>query len=136
MGKAAEFKERVPDAPASTIRGSDSQFADLHDRLTVMQHQLNIMFSEITQIKNDLHDDHEEVMHSHMMTRDDVNDDIRHILETVVKDVVAIREDLEGKDYSEHLSQLHLNLHESYAGILDAIPHHVKHGEFSPSIGI
>jgi len=48
----------------------------------------------------------------------------KHQMEALTKDVAAVRGDIEGKDYSEHLVNLHNTVHEGYYSLASGLKDH------------
>ncbi|KAF1985864.1 putative lectin family integral membrane protein [Aulographum hederae CBS 113979] len=114
----------APSVPASSIKGTEAQFADLHDRISDLQNQLTHIVHDITALKQEQTENHEEVIHRILMDHDMV-DDIHHIIHDLEANVKAIKDDVEGKDYKQHLERLHAIVAESHASMMNSMPNTV-----------
>ncbi|KAF2402311.1 concanavalin A-like lectin/glucanase [Trichodelitschia bisporula] len=117
-------EEHIKDAPASSYKTEADKFQDLHSRLTVMGHQLDTLYHDLTLLKSQYEARHEELM-TWIRPVHDHADASRRAVERVEHAVEAIKRDVEGKDYREHLTQLHDAIKEGHQAMLVGVPHTV-----------
>jgi len=105
--------ETPKEEPASHFKSESDRFQDLHDRLSVMSHQMNILFHDLSTFKKETEQRHDALLH-YVKPIYDYLEYSKHQMETLSGDVQKVRQDIEGKDYREHLQQLHATVHEGH----------------------
>jgi lectin, mannose-binding 1 len=113
-------KESPKDESASHFKSESDRFADLHDRLSVMAHQLNLLFHDLSTFKKETEIRHDGLLH-YMKPLYDYAEYSKHQMETLSKDVHSIRGDIEGQDHRAHLEQLHATVHEGYFSLANGM---------------
>ena len=109
-------EDQVKDSPASSYKTDEARFQDLHDRITVLGHELNLLFQDLTTLRKEQEQRHEELMrllspiYNHAESTRGMIEQVEHL----VKDV---KNDVESKDYREHLNQLHHIVKEGHSTI-------------------
>ncbi|EMC95865.1 hypothetical protein BAUCODRAFT_34632 [Baudoinia panamericana UAMH 10762] len=122
-----------PDKPAEQIKGSDPQFADLHNRLQETNHAIERLFAEFDNVNARLQQQHAEMLNSlsHTGSRsgaqtpgssDAAISDLRNKIEGIERTVQQIQKDVEGRDYKQHISELQLSLDSLRGGITEHLP--------------
>lgn len=112
-------EDRVKDSLASSYKTEEARFQDLHDRITVLDHELNHLFQDLTILRKEQEKRHEELVrwlspiHNHA-------ESTRRIMEQVERLVKDVKNDVESKDYREHLNQLHHVVREGHATITNS----------------
>jgi hypothetical protein len=119
-------KETVKDEPATHYKGESDRFADLHDRLSVMSHQLNILFHDLSTFKKETEERHDALLH-YVKPLYDYAEYSKHQMETLKEDIHAVRGDIEGTDYRGHLEILKHSVH----GVSEGY-HQLAEGIFPP----
>jgi mannose-binding lectin 1 len=117
------------DAPATNFKTEAQRFEDLHTRITQLNHQLDILFHDLTTFKQETEEGHRDLKHyiygyaeSH-----------KHALEKIEGIVEKVQKDVEGKDYQAHFEQLHSSLQEGNQAVLMNMPHAVHSSNLPPS---
>lgn len=122
-----EPKEHIPDKPADSFKTEQDRFGDLHDRIALLGHQLDIIFHDLTVFKDQTEERHRDLLHW-MSPTHNYAEIAMHTVERVEALVQEIKKDVEGKDYREHLEQLHHAILEGH----QALPYAVGSGRSSP----
>jgi lectin, mannose-binding 1 len=123
-----EEKEHIPDKPADSFKTEHDRFGDLHDRVALLGHQLDIVFHDLTVFKEQTEKQHQELVHW-MSPTHNYAQLAMHTVERVETLVQEIKKDVEGKDYREHLEQLHHAILEGH----QALPYALGSGRSSHS---
>lgn len=116
-------KEEVKDEPAAHYKSEDDRFSDLHDRLSVMSHQLNILFHDLSTFKKETEDRHEALLH-YVKPLYDYAEYSKHQLDTLKEDVNAVRGDIEDHSPRGHIEILKhnvQNVHDSYRDLAEGM---------------
>lgn len=116
------YYEDTPDAPATNYKSQDDQFKDLHNRLMVIQHQLNSLVHDFEGIKVHHEENQAVLINRYMNPLHDFQDEIHKRILNIEGDVEAIKKDFASKDFKEVLHQLHDALRESHSSILFHLP--------------
>ncbi|PNS20718.1 L-type lectin-like domain-containing protein [Sphaceloma murrayae] len=101
--------EQIPDRDATSIKKQEEQFADLHNRLQGLSHQVNNIFNEFDRLARDINGKHQEIMSRSQGGRG-VDDAIRTMsgrVENIEHIVHGLERDLASRDYGHHLHELH-----------------------------
>lgn len=129
--------EQLPDTDAGTINNQNEQFADLHNRLQGMTHQIANMFAEFDALARTMGDRHNELMagiaasssssSSSAASPNTNNNDaaisaLGRRLENIERVVQTIQKDVEGRDYREHLTNLQQAVDGVRGGLTDHLP--------------
>ncbi|KAF2088594.1 putative lectin family integral membrane protein [Saccharata proteae CBS 121410] len=106
--------------PAASYQGSGDQFADLQNRIQVVNDQVDFIFRKLSDLENTQGQRHTELVSTNKngLISDRVNG-VERSVQKIESIVMAIQRDLEGKDYKEHLSGLQAALKDTQAGLTD-----------------
>ena len=118
-------REHIPDASADSFKTETERFHDLHDRLSVLNHQLDIMFHDLTTFKDQSEQRHRDLVHWLSPTHD-YAEQAKNAIDRMEKIVTAIQQDVENKETREHLEQLYHLVVEGH----ETLPHAVHAGKF------
>jgi len=88
----------------------------LHDRITVLSHALDILYQDLSTLRNEQQAQHSEIMHL-LSPAHDHAEASRRVLSEMERMVKDIKNDVQSKDYREHLNQLHNIMQEGHATI-------------------
>ncbi|GAB7352626.1 hypothetical protein MBLNU459_g2999t1 [Dothideomycetes sp. NU459] len=129
--------EQLPDTDASSIKSQDEQFADLHNRLQGMTHQIANIFGEFDRLARTLDQRHNELLNSRSSDsgsaqqppppppaaapNNDALVSLSRRLENIERVVQTIQKDVEGKDYREHFD----SLQQAVAGVQGGLSEHL-----------
>ncbi|THW55564.1 concanavalin A-like lectin/glucanase [Aureobasidium pullulans] len=131
--------EALPDADASTIKAQADQFADLHNRLQGMTHQIANMFGEFERLSRQMNERHAELMAKVAGTNAGDSSDkpqqptgeallpLSRRVENIERIALAIQRDVEGKDYREHLTNLQQSIEGVRGGLTEHLPETIAH---------
>ena len=111
-------EDQVKDSPASSYKTDEARFQDLHDRITVLGHELNLLFQDLTTLRKEQEQQHQELVRwlSPIFVYAESTRGMVEQVERLLKDV---KNDIESKDYREHLNQLGNVVREGHATITD-----------------
>jgi mannose-binding lectin 1 len=134
--------EALPDADAGTILDQVHQFADLHNRMQAMNHQIANLFGEFERLSRQLNDRHAELMakvagpnagdssdKTHQQTTGEALLPLSRRVENIERIVLAIQRDVEGKDYREHLTNLQQSIEGVRGGLTEHLPETISHSK-------
>lgn len=124
--------EAMPDKSADDIKTSEAQFADLHNRLQGLTHQLANVFGEFNSLHNRIDERHIQIMASVPQMQGPMSqkiDDIGRRLESLERSVEGIKKTIEGNDYKEHLNQLNAAIEGVRGGLAESLPENIGHCE-------
>ena len=114
--------EAVPDKSADDLKGQQEQFADLHNRLQGLTHQVANIFVEFDALSRKFDERHNEIMGGMPNFPNNKIDDLGRRLESIERNLDQVKRDVEGKDYREHLNQLNQAIESVRGGIADNLP--------------
>ena len=114
--------EAVPDKAADEVKGQAEQFADLHNRLQGLTHQVANIFGEFETLSRKLEERHNQLIGGMPNVPHDKIDNLGRRLETIERNLDQVKRDVEGKDYREHLNQLNQAIESVKGGITDSLP--------------
>lgn len=141
----AGIPEAIPDRTASDFKSQEEQFADLHNRLQGLSHQMGNLFMEFKALGENVDKKHAEVIARHGEVISGVNNmqgsretglppnvvgqisDILSRLGRVEEVVNVVRRDVEGKDYKQVLEELRTSVKGIHGGINDQLPERLAH---------
>ncbi|KAJ9625689.1 hypothetical protein H2203_004450 [Taxawa tesnikishii (nom. ined.)] len=126
---ANSFKQHLPDAPlqqadvdAAAIKSQEEQFADLHNRLQGLTHQVANIFGEFDRLAKTLNDRHSELsaklggIPGHEITA------LSRRIENIERTVQTIQRDVEGtREYKQSLT----NLQQAVEGVKGGLTEHL-----------
>ena len=122
--------EQLPDIDATSIKKQEEQFADLHNRLQGLSHQVNNMFQEFDRIARTINERHTELVSKlpSASSGDGITAMSRR-LETMERTVNAIQRDIGHRDYGEQFKDLHKAVEGVKGGISVDLPDTLHKGE-------
>lgn len=122
--------EAVPDSAADDIRSSEAQFADLHNRLQGLTHQIANVFGEFDTLAKKIDERHNQVLAGMPAVPNQKIDEIGRRLENLERSVEGIKKSVEGNDYKEHLSQLNAAIEGVKGGLAESLPENIGNRKF------
>ena len=124
--------EVLADTDAGAIKRQEDQFADVHNRLQGLSHQIVSMYSEFERISQALNDRHQEVLNRMPKIPEDMINTLRSSsdslgalnrrIEGIERTLQVIQKDVEGRDYKEHLTNLQQAVDGVRGGLTDNLP--------------
>ncbi|RPB24175.1 concanavalin A-like lectin/glucanase [Terfezia boudieri ATCC MYA-4762] len=137
-----EWKDEVPDKPASSYKTQEEQFKDLHDRLTALTHHLGAIqvqiggvYDKVDAVNHRLDEFREESRHTRV-PREQV-DRMEGRLSAVENMIRELEKVLHTKDYSKHFDSIHTALRDQHSNLLNTVPEsvanavHERHGKLT-----
>jgi lectin, mannose-binding 1 len=131
--------QRIKDAPANTFSTDAQRFEDLHNRLSVVNSALDILYIDLTLFKEQTEKRHEELiqvienLNSRLSPTHDHVEATRKTVDYIKREINVIRNDVESKDYREHLKSLQDTIKEGHAAVMTNMPDAVNSSKFVPS---
>ncbi|KAK4556003.1 hypothetical protein LTR86_006699 [Recurvomyces mirabilis] len=124
--------QALPDRVAEDIKSQSDQFADLHNRLQGLTHQIANMFGEFDALSRKIEEKHSQVLSALPApgaaspqqggaTAADYND-LKRKMEGIERTVQQIQRDVEGKDYKQHLNDLQMAVDGIKGGLTEHLP--------------
>ena len=117
--------EAMPDRMAEDIKSQDEQFADLHNRMQSLTHQIANLFAEINQLGYKLDGRHDQLVRNVPSSLLDRLDSMNRKMENMERNIEQVKRDVEGKDYREHLNQLNQAIESVKGGLTDSLPENI-----------
>ncbi|KAK3112052.1 hypothetical protein LTR53_012073 [Teratosphaeriaceae sp. CCFEE 6253] len=131
--------EAVPDKDADSIKTQDEQFADLHNRLQGMTHQVANIFGEFDILQRKIEEKHNQLLDalpaaaapapgggSQQVIQPKDNsqsiNEIRRKIEGIERAVQQIQRDVEGRDYKQHINELQMAVDGLKGGLTEHLP--------------
>ncbi|KAI9832675.1 MAG: hypothetical protein M1819_004260 [Sarea resinae] len=126
--------------PPSSYKTTDAQFADLHNRLQLMSHQMTRLYKTLDDMSARVAANHQElqrrvipaVPYDQFNSIDGRVQRIEQVLQEIRKDVAG------GKDYKDNLDKLQDALRDTHANLLQSLPQSVGQiiNTSSPRMGL
>ncbi|KAM0719010.1 hypothetical protein Q7P37_004915 [Cladosporium fusiforme] len=119
--------EALPDTDADSLKSQNEQFADLHNRLQGLTHQVADMYSLFDVLGRKIDERNQELSSSISQqgqqgpSRDTI-DRIDRRIENIERTVERVLKDVESKDYRQHLSELQSTINSVKGGLTDGLP--------------
>lgn len=114
--------EQIPDRDAAAIKKQEEQFADLHNRLQGLSHQMNDMFTEFDHISHKIDEKHNEILSRTPKSSEESINALSRRVEGLEKLLRNMEKDLAGRDYSTHLKDLHKAVEGVKGGLSGDLP--------------
>ncbi|KAF2198303.1 concanavalin A-like lectin/glucanase [Delitschia confertaspora ATCC 74209] len=116
-----EIPQMLSDVLAGNIRNQEDQFADLHNRIQIINHRVNDIYDTLDHISRTMDQRHNEVMNRVVPSHDRTDAVVRNV-EKIERVVMAIQRDLESKDYKDMLTAVHNAVHDSHHSLTQDLP--------------
>lgn len=146
--------EALPDMSADGIRSQNEQFADLHNRLQAMTHQVANVFADIDTLSRKIEERHNQLMGAigsiqpgaaagsqqggnggGLSNADrDLLNNLRAKLEGIERTVSRVQSDVESKDYRQHINDLQMAVDNVKGSLTEHLPHTLGECEYSRKI--
>lgn len=124
----SEDEEDIDDVAAATIRDQQEQFADLHNRIQILNHHLNTIINRVYDTNHMLEefqrkdDERWEKLMQRIVPMDDRGAATMRNVEKVERSTAQILRDLESKDFKEMMNQIHRALDRNQEGVMLNLP--------------
>ena len=136
--------EAVPDKPAEEIKSQEDQFADLHNRLQGMTHQVANIFAEFDLLSRKIEDQHQRLMNAIPASANVAGsgqqisvgaiEDLKRRIDGVQQTVQQIERDIHGKDYRQHLNDLQRSVESLQGGLTEHLPETLSRCKLGPEV--
>jgi mannose-binding lectin 1 len=129
--------EQFKDSEASQYQTEGDRFEDLHDRVTLLNHQMDLLYNDLSLWKKQLEKQqnevitllhtisekkHDEVMRLLQTLSGDTNN-AKHTIETVEKELAAVKNDFETGNVRGLLNQLHWVVNDNHLSMTEGTSH-------------
>lgn len=109
----------------------DAQFYELLNRMQSATHSINNVYRELVAVEKRLHDRHDEQNNKNQPTFPQAQIDAMDQRILRIENLVQkIQNDVEGRDYKEHLTTLERSLQEARTTMLDNLPESISHSKY------
>ena len=127
--------EALPDTDADSLKSQNEQFADLHNRLQGLTHQVADMYALFDIIGKKIDERHQEIASSiiQQSVPRDTLDRLDRRIENIERNVDRVLKDVESKDYRVHLTELQSTIDSVKGGLTEHLPATLGQSEFQLS---
>jgi lectin, mannose-binding 1 len=112
------------DTPASQYTTSDAQFADLHNRLTLLSKSISTLFAEMKRISTDLDAHHRELLNRIPSSQSLSNLDTR--VSSLDRTVAALEKELKSGDHRGQFAKLSEQIAQTHVGVTEHVPQRLR----------
>lgn len=117
----SSIPKMLEDAVAGTIRSQQDQFADLHNRIQIINNRVAEMHEMVEKIISTNEQRYNELMHRIVPIDDRGAATIRNV-EKIERSTMEILRDLESKDFKDMMNQIHMALENNHEGLSRSLP--------------
>jgi len=114
--------EQLADRDAESIKLQAEQFADIHNRVQSMSHQINDMFVEFEKIHQLLEKTQEKIIEKIPRSNEESLSALSRRLDNIERQLTTVQKDVAGRDYGKHLDDLHKAVEGVRGGLSDSLP--------------
>jgi len=116
-----DIPKMLEDVLAGNIRSQQDQFADLHNRIQIINNRVFEIAETVERIQKQNDERWNELMHRIVPIDDRGAATIRNV-EKVERTTMQILRDLENKDFKDFMSQIHLALDRNHGNVMQSLP--------------
>lgn len=116
-----DIPQILEDVLASNIRSQQDQFADLHNRIQIINNRVAEIHELVTKMHQDSENRFNDLMHRVVPIDDRSAATIRNV-EKVERTTMEILRDLESKDFKDMMNQIHRALENNQEGLSRSLP--------------
>jgi len=120
-GDQTSIPQMLEDVVAANIRSQQDQFADLHNRIQIINNRVAAMHELLEKMHTDSENRFNDLMHRVVPIDDRGAATIRNV-EKVERTTMQILRDLESKDFKDMMNQIHRALENSQEGLRVTLP--------------
>ncbi|KAF2267421.1 concanavalin A-like lectin/glucanase [Lojkania enalia] len=124
--KLAETQQMLEDVLAANIRSQDDRFADLHNRIQIINHRVNDIYDILQKLEQANTYQFNDIM-SRIVPIDDRSSAMIRNVEKVERSTMEIQRDLESKDFKDMMNVLHNAIEDSHNALSRHIPVTMSH---------
>ncbi|KAF2195492.1 concanavalin A-like lectin/glucanase [Zopfia rhizophila CBS 207.26] len=121
-----EIPQMLSDVLAGSIRSQQDQFADLHNRIQIINHRVNDIYHMLERLESKSEERFLDVMHRVVPVDDRTNAMMRNV-EKVERISMEVQRDLESKDFKEMLNVVHRAIEDSHNALSGQMPLAMAH---------
>lgn len=125
---ANKIPDELPDTLAASIKSQEAQFADLHNRLQILNHQVQNIFKELELLTSKEEERWTQLMSRIVPVHDQVVE-TQQVQSRIEKIVNALQRDIEGKDYKETLASLQNAVRDTHSSLMRQLPQSMNDSE-------
>jgi lectin, mannose-binding 1 len=111
----------LEDVFAATVQSQQDQFADLHNRIQIINHRVNTMYDLLEKFVRDQDERYNHIMGRMVPMHDQVSAVQRNV-EKVERTTMETLRDLESKDFKDMLKQVHESIERSHNALGTSMP--------------
>ena len=111
----------MEDVFAASLQSQQDQFADLHNRIQIINHQVNNIYEMLDKLTKDSDERHNSAMGRMVPMHDQVSAVMRNV-EKVERTTMETLRDLESKDFKALLNQVHDSIERSHNALGTSMP--------------
>jgi mannose-binding lectin 1 len=126
-----DIPQMLSDVLAGSIRSQEDQFADLHNRIQIINHRVNEISDLLYRIIGDNDQRFNDLMHRIVPIDERTNMMIRTV-EKIDRTSAEVQRDLESKDFKDVLNTVHSAIENSHNTLNAQIPLAMSHSKLLP----
>jgi len=116
-----DIPQMLDDVFAASLQSQQDQFADLHYRIQIMNHQVNKIYDMLEKLTKDSNERQNSIMGRIVPMHDQVSAVMRNV-EKVERTTMETLRDLESKDFKALLNQVHDSIERSHNALGTSMP--------------
>lgn len=120
--------QMVEDVFAANIKSQQDQFADLHNRMQIINHKIDGLYDLIEKMAAD-HDQRFDQTMGRMVPMHDQVSAVQRNVEKVERTTMETLRDLESKDFKDLLNRVHASVQQGQSSLGNSIPLAMKDSE-------
>lgn len=124
----------VEDVFAANIKSQQDQFADLHNRLQIMNHKIDGIYDMLDKMIMDNDARFDQLMGRVTPMHDQIGATMRNV-EKVERTTMETLRDLESKDFKDLLNSVHRAINQGHNDLSNNMPLAISDSKFSAFIG-
>ncbi|KAF2271563.1 concanavalin A-like lectin/glucanase [Westerdykella ornata] len=127
-----EIPQMLSDVLAGSIRSQADQFADLHNRIQIINHRVNDIYDLLQRMDQDSQNRFNDLMHRIVPIEDRTR--VMHlIIENIDRTTRETERDLQSKDFKDVLNTVHNAIHDTHQSLSASMPIAMAHSKFPHS---
>lgn len=130
-----DIPQMLSDVLAGSINSQADQFADLHNRIQIINHRVSAIYDIIERMERDNANRFNDLM-SRVIPTDDRSAAVLRNVEKVERTTMEVLRDLESKDFKDMLRAVHNAIQDNHHSLSSSVPQAVEHivGKHRPSL--
>lgn len=130
QGSVQETQQMLQDVLAGSIKSQQDQFADLHNRIQIINHRVNSISDLLERMETENTQRFNQLM-ERVVPIDDRSAAMLRNMEKVERINMEIQRDLESKDFKDMLNQVHNAIQNSHSGLSASMPEAIEQSKSS-----